>query len=164
MIIKKAYMRMSILRKLHSFKIQQSDMVNIYILYIRSTLELSCQVWHYSLTEEDSSRIERVQKVACRLILKNSYVDYETALNELKLENLHKRREILCLRFAKQCVKHPKASTMFPLKEAITTETRKKEKYVVQHTRTARLLNSAIPQLQRALNNEALKHSKKCKT
>ena len=42
MIVKKAYQRMIILHRLYSFNIQDSDMVNIYMVYIRSILEQSC--------------------------------------------------------------------------------------------------------------------------
>ena len=49
-------------------------MVKIYILYIRSILEQSCQVWHYSITEEEKSDLERVQKIAYRIILGDSYL------------------------------------------------------------------------------------------
>ena len=42
---------------------------------------------------------------ALKVILKHKYKDYETALKELKLETLYKRRESLCLKFAKKSLK-----------------------------------------------------------
>ena len=54
-IVKRAYQRMIILHKLYSLNVAISDLVHIYILYIRSILEHSCQVWHYSITEEEIS-------------------------------------------------------------------------------------------------------------
>ena len=132
-------------------------MVNIYILYIRLTLEHSCQVWHYSITEEERSDFERVQKVACKIILKNRYTSYEQALNILNLDSLDDRRAILCLKFAKKCVKHRKTKDMFPLNQSDDKNTREREKYLVQHATTSRLLDSALPQLQRALNIDAKK-------
>ena len=68
---------MIILQKLVSFRVGEADLVNIYILYIRSILEQSCQVWHYTITEEEINDLERVQKVACRIILQNDYQGYE---------------------------------------------------------------------------------------
>ena len=65
MIVKKAYQRMIILHKLYSFNVPDKEITTIYILYIRSILEQSCQVWHYSITVEEQTDIERVQKVAC---------------------------------------------------------------------------------------------------
>ena len=148
MIVNKAYKRMIILHKLYSFNIEDQDMVNIYSLYIRSVLEQSCQVWHHSLSEDDITDIERVQKVACRVILGDRYSSYSQAL-----EPLTERRQKLCLKFAKKCLKHEKTQDMIPLNQNYTN-TREREKYVVQHARTSRLKDSAIPQMQRMLNNE----------
>ena len=143
---------MQMLHKLKSFNVANEDLVTIYILYIRSILEQSCQVWHYSLTEEDSNSLERVQKVACGIILSQEYSGYEHALRTLNLESLSKRREKLCLKFAQSCVKHPKMSKLFPRNPPISRNLIHREKFHVQPSRTGRLLNSAIPQLQRALN------------
>ena len=42
------------------------------------------------------------ERLQCYLvILKDKYTNYESALSELKLETLFKRREMLCLKFAK---------------------------------------------------------------
>ena len=55
MLIKKAYQRMRMLQKLKSFDVGEADLVTIYVLYIRSILELNCPVWHYSLTLDDET-------------------------------------------------------------------------------------------------------------
>ena len=44
-IVKNAYCRMIMLRKLSEFCVPIEDMLNIYILYIRSAAEQSCVVW-----------------------------------------------------------------------------------------------------------------------
>ena len=49
-IVKKAYARMEMRRKLSGFQAPQSDLKHVYIVYIRSFLEESCIVWHSSLT------------------------------------------------------------------------------------------------------------------
>ena len=163
MLVKKAFKRMVILQKLKSFNVATEDMLNIYKLYIRSVVEQNCPVWHHSLSQEDRANIERVQKVACKIILQELYSEYEEALPLLGLETLFQRREKLCLTFAKKCVNHPKASSMFPLNKASNYVTRKHEKYVVQSARTSRLRFSAIPQMQRALNYDNLSNLH-CKT
>ena len=50
------------------------------------------------------SDLERVQKVACKVILRERYGDYPTALKILNLEPLTKTRDKLCLKFAKKCL------------------------------------------------------------
>ena len=49
-LVKKAYKRMIMLHKLYEFGLEVEEMVNIYILYIRSILESSAVVWHSSIT------------------------------------------------------------------------------------------------------------------
>ena len=46
------------LRKLYSFNVAYEDMVKIYILYIRSILEQSCQVWHFSISKEEKGDLQ----------------------------------------------------------------------------------------------------------
>ena len=91
MLVRKAYARMQILHKLVAFDVKIEDLKELYFLYIRSILEYNCPVWHYSLTEEENSSLERVQKVACRLILQSQYQDYPQALKILDIETLAKR-------------------------------------------------------------------------
>ena len=155
MIVKKGYQRMLILHKLFSFKVSRKDMVNIYILYIRSILEFSCQVWHYSINEEEKQDLERVQKFALRIILNDEYQNYEQALEVLNLDKLSSRRDKLCLSFAKKCLRHDQTKDMFPLNPSNEFNIRNKEKYVVQHAKHSQLLDSSIPQLQKAINNYA---------
>ena len=56
-LVKKANARMLILHNLASFALPVEEMVNIYVLYVRSVLEYSSVVWHSSLTQEDSSSL-----------------------------------------------------------------------------------------------------------
>ena len=41
-------------------------------------------------------------------------MNYEDALNKLQLQTLGERREALCLKFAKQCLKIEKMKDLFP--------------------------------------------------
>ena len=130
--------------------------IHIYILYIRSILEQSCQVWHSSLTLEDFNNLERVQKNALKIILQDDYVSYSHALTASGLSPLFERRLNLCLRFAKSCVRNKQTKDMFPLNPVVNSyslETRFREKYQVTHARTERLKNSSIPFMQRLLNS-----------
>ena len=135
------------------------DLIQIYITYIRCYLELSSVVWHSSLTEDDSAKLERVQKVALRIILKEDYISYENALLKTELEMLSKRRQQLCLNFAKSCLKNTFTSSMFPLNdiEYHKSTSRHREKFHVQSASTERLRRSAIPHMQRLLNSDIKK-------
>ena len=143
---------MRILHKISEFSAPVEDMVTIYISYIRSLLEQSCSVWHSGLTVEKCEDLERVQKSALRIILKDDYKSYEQALETLMLARLSERREQMCLKFAKNCVKNDLTSDLFPLNTAESIGTRNQEKYRVLHANTSRLKDSAVPYLQRVLN------------
>ena len=152
-IVKNAYSRMIMLRKLSEFCIPTEDMLNIYILYIRSAAEQSCVVWHSSLTEEEHTDLERIQKVALRIILQDLYESYENALRVTNLKTLRSRQKTLCLRFAQSCVKSENHRDMFPVNNKIVN-TRPHEKYFVTPAKTNRLACSAIPYMQRLLNDK----------
>ena len=119
-LIRKANMRMCLLRKVSTFKPPMKDLRLIYIQYIRSTVEQSCVVWHSSLTMEQRENIERIQKNACRIMLKKDYQSYEKALEKLNLETLEDRRDQLCLKFALKCRKNPLTMELFKHKEKKT--------------------------------------------
>ena len=91
------------------------------------------------------------------MILQDRYTNYDQALISLNLDPLHARRERLCLKFAKKCLKHKNTKEMFPLNSNLDQNLRVNQKFQVQFASTGRLRDSAIPQLQRALNNDALK-------
>ena len=152
-IVKKANTRMIMLQKLYEFNLPTDEMINIYLLYIRSIVEYCCVVWHSSITEEDCASIERVQKTALRIILREDYTDYSSALNLTGLERLKDRRTQLALSFAKKCLKNETCRNLFPL-NVKTVNTREHEKYFVIPARTERLAKSTIPYLQRLLNNQ----------
>ena len=122
-------------------------------MFIRSLLEQSAEVWHSSLTAEDSSDLERVQKSALRVILGDKYSGYRNALATLDLDTLNDRRKQLCLSFAQKCLKNKKTQQMFPLnKNTHTMNNRNTEKFHVQHANTGRLKDSSIIYMQHLLN------------
>ena len=57
--------------------------------------------------------LERVQKSALKVILKDKYGDYKSALRKLNIESLFDRRELLCLKFAKKRFKASKFQKMY---------------------------------------------------
>ena len=152
-LVKRAYSRMIILKNLFSFGVGLQDLVEIYTLYIRSVVEQSAVVWHSSLTGGEDLELERVQKVALRIILKEDYLDYSHALEVTGLEPLRLRRQRLCLNFAKKCTRNQLTQDMFPLKQT-RVNTRNPEIFHIPFARTDRFANSAIPYMARLLNKD----------
>ena len=152
-IVKKANARMQLLRRVAGFGTPIDDLKIIYILFIRSILEQSATVWHSSLTNENVNDLERIQKSAIKIILRDDYTEYKQGLAQLGLETLSSRRETLCLNFALKCAKNPKLQHMFPLNEKNhNMETRKEEKYKVEFANTDRKKDSPIIYMQKLLN------------
>ena len=156
---------MTILRRLYTFNVPYDDLVLIYCLYIRSLLEQNCNVWSASITQEENDDIERVQKVACRIILKDDYTSYQEAITILNINSLRSRRQQLGLKFAKKCLKNERTRDLFPqnpnFSEDILENNRHTEKYTVNFASTGRLMNSAIPSMQRALNSDYISSKRK---
>ena len=146
---------MQLLQKVASFTSSKEDKKCIYISYIRSILEQSYVVWHSSLTIDNSNDLERVQKAACKIILGNQYINYEQALNKLSIDSLKIRRKKLSRRFALKCLNNDKTYKLFPLNnKKHCMKTKNFEHFKVNFANTKRFQNSAIPQMQRLLNQE----------
>ena len=83
----------------------------------------------------------------------DKYISYENALSVMRMDSLETRRKNLCLKFAKQCIKNEKLRNMFPKNQSNhRMEMRSGEKFVVKKAMTERYKRSAIPSMQRLLN------------
>ena len=128
---------------------------HIYKTFVRSTLEFSSTLWHNSLTIADRQDLERIQKAALKVILQSEYEDYKQALGVLNLDTLNQRRESMALKFAKNGLKDPQFSKLFPLRRVEHgMVARNSEKYHVNNSNTSRYKASAVPSLQRLLNRD----------
>ena len=150
-LTRRAFSRMIIIKKLVQFAVPLEELVEIYTLYIRSVAEQSAVVWHSSITKGEQRDIERIQKVALRVMLGERYSSYTEALKVTGLETLAARRTKLCLNFARKCVKNEQTSWMFPTNQS-TVNTRHHEKFHVTKAKTDRLAKSSIPYMQKLLN------------
>ena len=86
------------------------------------------------------------------------YISYKNSLKELRLETLEKRREILCLRFAKKCLKNEKVKQIFELnKSKHHMKKRILRMYENKKARTKRYTQSSVPYMTKLLNDEQQK-------
>ena len=160
-IVENANIKMRMLQIAAKFIKRKEDLLHIYKTFIRSRLENSCVVWHSSLSKENELDLERVQKSAVKVILKEGYTDYKSGLKTLNIESLYDRREKLCLRFAKKCLKIENFKKLFPLKKS-THDMKKRmtEKFYMKTYNTERYQRSAIPAMIRLMNKEELRLKK----
>ena len=155
-IVKDANKRMRILHAAAKFTSKIADLKTIYNMFIRSKLEHSSVVWSSSLTQEESDDLERIQKAAIKVMLGTQYEDYNKALKFLNMKSLVQRRQVLSLKFAKNCLKNEKVKNFFPIRNKHSKNTRCQEKFKVNFARTKRYSSSTIPSMQRLLNKDDL--------
>ena len=154
-ICRRAYFRISMLTKLRYVGVSTKDLIETYVLFIRSVTEYCAVAFHSSLTIEQTTDIERIQKTCLKIILNEEYTSYSAALELTGLQTLKDRREKRCLNFARKCVKHPTNKRFFPLNKNLNLDNniRNREKFTVNYARTAAYERSAIPYCQRLLNS-----------
>ena len=116
---------------------KEQEIFKVHISNIHQSLSVSR---HSSLTEENKSDLERVQKAAVKVIMRNDYVDYTTSLKELYITNLVQRREKLIKNMATKITNNEKVKNMFPLRtELRSMKRRHTEKYESIKENTDRL-------------------------
>ena len=118
-ITNKAKARLWFLRRLKSLGASQATLVELFKLFLRSAVEMAVPVWSGALTCDEINKIERVQKIAVKIILGNSYRNYDEALERLELDTLEERREHICLKFAKRCTRSETFKHWFPRRPSI---------------------------------------------
>ena len=155
-ITKKCFSRLSLLTKLKYVGVSTEDLLDIYVLFIRSCAEYCCVAFHSSLTLEQSYSIETIQKVCLRVILGESYIDYNAALEMTGLKTMYQRREERCLSFSLKCLKHPVHKNLFPINPTLHGNPdylRQREPFAVNFAYTDTYRISALPYCQRLLNS-----------
>ena len=113
------------------------------------------------MTPALSKQLERVQKCAFYIILREEYTDYDSAVKILSSESLSDRRSNLCLSFASKAEKHEKFKNWFvtsevnlgPVPNTRSDESSIVTKYRPVPTRTDRFKDSPIPYMIEILNN-----------
>ena len=115
-------------------------------------------VWGPALTKENKEDLERTQKTFAKLVLREKYINYESALTILNIDTLESRRNDLCLKFAQKGIENGKLSDLFPENDKKhLMKTRIDDKYRVNFANTDKLRNSSIITMQNMLNSNEKK-------
>ena len=91
---------MWLLRRMKALGLEPEFILDYYLMEIRPVVEHGVPVWHSGLTNLQSNRLERIQKVALKIILGENYDSYNDACKIFSLEKLSERRVRLCSRYA----------------------------------------------------------------
>ena len=141
------------LTKLKYVGVKIPDLLEIYCLFVRSRAEYCAVAFHSSLTQEQSRKIENIQRTSLKIILQENYTDYASACDLVGLPPLSLRRESRCLSFARRCLKTDEMAKHFPLTPDLPNiELRNRERFIVNRSHGEKYLRSTIPYCQRKLN------------
>merc|ERR1711905_43851 len=104
--------------------------------------------WHKAITHRQAARLERVQRVALKVIY-GQLKPYRSILADNKIQTLKQRRAAQCLVFAKKALKHKKFKQWF---KAMDTPEGSRTKFAQPQARCKRFLNSPISFMTELLN------------
>ena len=165
-ICSKGNQRFYFLQKLKQFGLSKAELIHGWKTMIRPITEYAAPLWHSSLTDTDSNRLEKLQKRALGLILGTTYIDnkryytyghehlsYTAALEKTDLIPLDKRREILTSKFALDAFKSERHKDIFTKKVFERAPGRNEPRVQEKQCYTGRYYKSAVPYMSRLLNS-----------
>ena len=152
-ICSKARQKLWVLRRLDQHNFSQYQLFDVYQKEIRSILEMCAPVWHSSLTKSQSRKIESIQKLAFKIILKSKYQNYSNACMLLCTDTLKERRSIICQKFAQKNLKS--SHSFFQEVDPDAPHTRNRKKVVEYKCNTNRFYRSSLPYLSRLINSSS---------
>ena len=115
-------------------------------------------VRHSTLTVQQKTDIENVQKLCIKIMLGPDYTDCDQAIKFTGLENLSIKREARCLKFGLKSLTQPVHCKLFPVNPHANVTSNQpsssnRENFHVKWARTESYRMSALPHIQRMLNN-----------
>ena len=93
--------------------VEKEKLVIIYTSLIRPIIEYALQMYHHLLSNEQSEKIESLQRNALKIILR-PWVSYREALQRTGIRRLSDRRTDICVKFAKKTLANPRYAHWFP--------------------------------------------------
>ena len=155
-MLKKTNSRLYMLRNLKRFGFDPSELSIVYKGYVRPLLEYGDVVWGSSLTCDQSSTLEKVQKRACKIILGKKYNSYSDAIKECGIETLSDRRQNHSTKFAQSLPDCNRTSSLIPptRRSVHGRELRNSDSISRLPCRTERFRKSPIPYFIDLLNNK----------
>ena len=144
--------RLWALRHLRRSGMGASDLTFVYKTIIRPVLDFASSTYHPMLNQQQSDRLESLQRRAVKIIY-GIHKRYSEITDKGLIERLDTRREEMFEKFAIRASKNPRfADIWFPRAEPNHYDLRLQPKYAELHARTNRLLNSPLFRMRKILN------------
>ena len=119
-IFRKAVSKMWLLRRMKIMHLEPKIILDYYLKEIRALAEQAVVIWNSGLTKGQINELEKIQKVALKIILANKYHSYKEACKLLYLKFLSERRLDLCSNFAIKLYKSDRCEQFFTLPKVNT--------------------------------------------
>ncbi len=117
------------------------ELIHVYCSTIRSVLEYCAEVWHPSLTVEQSNCLENIQERVLKIVYPD--LEYDEALKTTELETLHTRRENICRTKFKK-ISEDSHKLNYLLKKSENSRSKSGCKFVLPKVNTVRCQKSPI--------------------
>ena len=152
--IKSATFRLYMLRRLKSLGLPQTELKDIFRMFILPRLTYASPAWTPNLTITQIRKIENVQKRAIKIILGTSYIDYDNALSTLGLTTMTDTFQQNLRLFGSKLLDNPRHRHMLPpAAPRPQRATRTHNTLVPIRARTDRYKNSPIPAIVKLINS-----------
>ena len=152
-LVEKAKHKIWTIRRLKSQGACTKTLIEIYKLFIRSSLEFAAPLWTFGLSKKNIDQLEKIQSQITDLILGYNKLSYLERLRDLNLQSPEQRRLNLSKSFSDKMIKDQRFKYLFPQKAY--SATRSHERFVAPFCRTNRFKNSAIPKFIEYQNSKA---------
>jgi hypothetical protein len=165
-IFMKAMAKMWLLRRLKKLNLDTELILDFYLKEIRPLAEHGVAIWNSGLTKGQVIDLEKIQKIALRIILGEDYISYDVAYTLMKILPLEYRRTDLCTTFATKLFLSPRSGEFFtPAEKIVNTRSdqqllvaekkcNSKRCYTAPHSYLARLVNLNKKQIENKINRQ----------
>ena len=149
----KAMSKMWLLRRLKLIKLDAEVFLDYYLKEIRPLAEHGVAMWNSGLTKGQINDLEKIQKVALKIILDDNYTSYEVACTLMSISPLEYRRTDLCTNYAMTLFRSPRSSEYFtPAKKLVNTRSELQQLVHEKVSNTKRCHNAPHNYLARLVN------------
>ena len=155
-IIKKAYKRMWIVRRLKNLGAPTHQLLDVLNKQVLSVLFLGAPAWYGQLTIAEKTHLNRVLRCGLHIIYGDTYRSFSQALSRAGILSVTDQLKNMTVRFAHKSAKHDKFRKWFRQRPEDQIDTRRvKTKFLPVATRTDRYASSPIPLLTSIINGDS---------
>ena len=148
----RAMARMWLLRRMKLVKLEPELILDYYLKEVRPVVEQAVPIWNSGLTKSEVRDIEKIQKVALKIILGHQYLSYQSACDYFGLKKLSARRSDLSIKFGIKLYKSERCTEYFTPNNKVTNTRSNSPLLLEDKCNTRRCYNAPHNYLTRLIN------------